>query len=70
MWLKAHVDVLIKRTTGRKHRPLLNQGNPSKTLHKLVDERYPIYAKADITVETRDETLDVTLERVITALKN
>ncbi|MDV7341382.1 shikimate kinase [Terasakiella sp. A23] len=69
LWLKAHVDVLIKRTSGRKHRPLLNQGDPAKTLRKLVEERYPVYEKADITVETRDESLDATVKRVVNALK-
>ncbi|SCA57932.1 Shikimate kinase [Candidatus Terasakiella magnetica] len=69
LWLKADVEVLIKRTTGRKHRPLLNQGNPAKVLRKLVDERYPVYAMADITVETKDEALDATVSRVITTLK-
>ncbi len=70
LWLKANVDVLIKRTSGRKHRPLLNQGDPAKTLRKLVDERYPVYAQADIIVETRDEPLDATVRRVIKALKD
>lgn len=68
LWLKAGLEVLIKRTTGRKHRPLLNQGNPAKILRKLVDERYPVYAEADITVETRDETQDTTVARVIATL--
>ncbi len=69
LWLKADVDVLIKRTTGRRHRPLLNQGDPAKILRKLVDERYPVYAKADIIVETWDETQESTLKRVIATLK-
>lgn len=68
LWLKADVEVLIKRTTGRKHRPLLNQGNPSEILRKLVEERYPVYAQADITVETRDEMQDATIKRVIATL--
>lgn len=69
LWLKAHVDVLIKRTTGRKHRPLLNQGDPAKTLRKLVAERYPIYETADLMVETFDEALDGTVRRVIETLE-
>lgn len=69
LWLKADVEVLIKRTSGRKHRPLLNQGDPAKTLRKLVDERYPVYKQADLTVETRDESLEATVRRVVNALK-
>lgn len=69
LWLKADVEVLIKRTTGRKHRPLLNQGDPAQTLRKLADERYPIYEKADVVVDTLDENLDVTIGRVLEALQ-
>ncbi len=70
LWLKADVEVLIKRTTGRKHRPLLNQGDPAKTLRKLVDERYPVYEQADIIVETHDEAQEATVERVVARLKD
>lgn len=69
LWLKADLDILIKRTTGRKHRPLLNKGNPARTLRKLVAERYPVYGLADITVETKDENMDATVKRVLKALK-
>jgi len=69
VWLKATVDVLVKRTTGRTHRPLLNTGDPVKTLQKLVGERYPIYEEADITIETFDEPLEKTVDRVLSALK-
>lgn len=68
LWLKAHVDVLIKRTKGRRHRPLLNQGNPMAILQKLMSERYSTYEKADVTVDTLDENLDVTIGRVLAAL--
>lgn len=69
LWLKADVEILIKRTTGRKHRPLLNQGNPIKTLRKLMQERYPVYEQADISIETFDEPMDRTVQRVIKLLK-
>ena len=69
LWLKADVDVLMKRTTGRKHRPLLNQGNPLKTLQKLMQERYPVYEEADIRVDTFDEPMDKTVQRVIKTIK-
>ena len=70
LWLNADVRVLIKRTKGRKHRPLLNRGNPSNILKKLVDERYPVYAQADLTVETKDEPLEKTVKRVQETLDN
>ena len=52
VWLKADLDVLVARTAGRTHRPLLNQGNPREILGRLIDIRYPVYAEADIAVES------------------
>lgn len=52
VWLKADLDVLVARTSGRTHRPLLNKGDPRQILARLIDERYPVYAKADVTVES------------------
>ena len=37
----------------RNNRPLLKNGDPRAVLSRLIDERYPIYAEADITVDTR-----------------
>ena len=69
IWLKADIDVLEKRTKGRKHRPLLNEGNLREKLEKFVEERYPIYAEADIVIETFDEPVGKTAERVISVLE-
>ena len=52
VWLKADLDVLVARTGGRTHRPLLNRGDPREVLARLIDERYPVYAEADVTVES------------------
>lgn len=53
VWLKAGLDLLIQRTTGRTHRPLLNRGDPREVLAGLIRERYPVYALADLTVDSR-----------------
>ncbi|HMB77402.1 MAG TPA: shikimate kinase [Kiloniellaceae bacterium] len=68
VWLRGDLDLLVKRTARRDNRPLLKQGDPREILKRLIDERYPIYAKADITVDSVDGPPEVTLERVITAL--
>ena len=52
VWLKAHVDVLTERVTRRTTRPLINGHDAREVLTRLLDERAPIYAKADLTVET------------------
>lgn len=52
VWLRAGLDVLVERTGRTDHRPLLKTGDPEEILARLIDERYPVYAKADIVVES------------------
>lgn len=68
VWLKADLDLLMERVSKKQNRPLLKTPNPRATLQKLMDDRYPTYALADITVPTRDERKEVIAEEVITAL--
>lgn len=68
VWLRAELPVLLNRVRRRDHRPLLAAGDPETVMRKLMDERYPIYAKADITVESLDVPHDVIVTAVINAL--
>jgi shikimate kinase len=68
VWLKAELKVLLKRVGRRDNRPLLAGGDPEKVMKKLIEERYPIYAEADVTVESRDVPHDVIVGAVIDAL--
>ncbi|MDR1476530.1 MAG: shikimate kinase [Rickettsiales bacterium] len=68
VWLKADLPLLVKRTSFKETRPLLLASDSRKILQKLIDERYPIYAKADIAVETRDEPTFKTVANVMKAL--
>lgn len=52
IWLKADLDVLWDRVSRRDHRPLLKTENPKQTLENLMNQRYPIYAEADMTVHS------------------
>ena len=54
IWLKADLDVLLRRVKRRADRPLLKIGDPAETLEKLMAERDPFYAQADITMGSRD----------------
>jgi shikimate kinase len=54
VWLKADLSLLMKRVMKRADRPLLQTGDPEAVMQKLMDQRYPIYATADVTVESRD----------------
>ena len=71
VWLKADVDVLYSRTAGRKHRPfLLGADDELKgKLEKYIGEEYPFYSEADIVVETREEQVSMTVERVTKAIE-
>jgi shikimate kinase len=68
IWLKADIDVLLQRVSRRNNRPLLKNGDKRKTLERLMAERYPFYAEADITVETGNEPPDATVRKVLKLL--
>ena len=54
VWIKADFDVLMRRVRRRSNRPLLQTPDPEGTLKRLMAERYPIYAEADLTVVSHD----------------
>ncbi|WP_342240172.1 shikimate kinase [Inquilinus sp. OTU3971] len=68
VWLKAELAVLAARTAKRGNRPLLRQGDPKAVLEGLMERRYPIYALADMTVESRDGPVEETVDRVLATL--
>jgi len=71
VWLKADLELLVQRTAGRSHRPLLNKGDPRKILAGLIAKRHPVYAEADVHVESHPgQAHDKMARRIIAALKN
>ena len=70
VWLRADLDLLVKRTCARDTRPQLLNTDSRKILQQLIDERYRTYALADITVETKDENLRKTLGKVLSAIED
>jgi shikimate kinase len=68
IWLKADLDVLMKRVGKRGDRPLLQKGDPRETMKRLMDQRYPVYAGADITIESLEGPHDAVVEQVIEKL--
>ena len=69
IWLKADIDVLVKRVARRDTRPLLRDKDPAQVLSALAEKRNPIYAEADIVVDTPDSAHDMAVERIVEALK-
>jgi shikimate kinase len=69
IWLRADLDTLVERTSRRQNRPLLQNGDPRAILGRLIEERHPVYAEADVTVQSGDLTPDEMVDRVIGALR-
>jgi shikimate kinase/3-dehydroquinate synthase len=68
VWLKADLDVLLRRVRKRSNRPLLANADPEATLQRLIDERQPIYALADLTIVSKDGPHDLVLTELLTAI--
>ncbi|MFZ1989774.1 MAG: shikimate kinase [Alphaproteobacteria bacterium] len=68
VWLKADLDLLERRVARRNTRPLLNTGNPREILARLMAERYPVYAEANVAVEARDQPQSAMVQAIIEAL--
>jgi len=68
LWLKADFETLFERVSRRSNRPLLKTSDPQATLRDLMTKRYPIYAEADIVVETRRVPIEETVDKVYHAV--
>ncbi len=68
IWLRADYDTLWRRVNKRSNRPMLKTADPQGTLRRLIEERYPTYAEADLTVESIDGPRDATVDRVLDGL--
>ena len=68
VWLRASVEVLARRIKRRSDRPLLKSADPVETLKRLIGERYPVYAEADVTVESREVPHDAIVDEIVAGL--
>ena len=68
IWLKADLQTLYARVTGRKDRPMLEPGKEEEILKQMMDDCYPAFGQSDICVQTYDEPANITVDRVIIAL--
>ena len=67
IWLKADYDVLMKRIKRRSDRPMLKTDDPGETLRRLMQERDPVYAEADVTVHSRDVPHEIIIAEIVSA---
>jgi shikimate kinase len=68
VWLKADIDLLMKRVRRRDNRPLLKSEDPEEVMRQLIAQRYPVYGRADVIVESRDVPHNSIVSDVIRAL--
>ena len=68
VWFDADHDLLMRRVRRKNDRPLLQTADPAATLRKLMEERYPTYALADIRVLSRDAPQEAMVEDTLRAL--
>jgi shikimate kinase len=69
IWLSAELDVLMRRINKRKNdRPMLQTADPEATLRELLVAREPVYAQADLTVQSREVPHDAIVSEIMTSL--
>ena len=68
VWLEAGIDTLVKRVSRGSSRPILQGGDVRDKLQQLIAARSPVYAEADITVVTDDQTPQDTARLVKTEI--
>ena len=68
IWLRAPLELLIQRVLRKDTRPLLRNTDSRATLERLLRDREPIYAQADIVVESDEGPHDVVVKRIVAAL--
>jgi len=69
VWLKADLETLMRRVRKRANRPLLQNPDPEGTMRALMELRYPVYAMADVVVESHDGAHEDVVEAVVAALE-
>jgi len=69
IWLKPDFEVLLRRVRKRSNRPLLRTADPEATLRRLLDERSPTYALADMTIESHDGPHDSVVDAILAGLR-
>ncbi len=68
IWLKADVPVLLERVRKKGNRPLLDYPDPDSVMRRLLDERGPVYALADLAVASRDGPHQTLVAEIVSEL--
>ena len=69
IWLRADLETILKRVKRNNNRPLLTGADPGTTLRRLMAERDPIYAEADLVVDSGDTAIDKVVDTILDSLR-
>ena len=64
IWLRADLETILKRVKRNNNRPLFTGADPGTTLRRLMAERDPIYAEADLVVDSGDTAIDKVVDTI------
>lgn len=70
VWLKADLQLLMRRVAKRDKRPLLQNKDPEAVMRDLMVKRHPVYGEANLIIQSRDVSHDVMVGEVLNALAN
>ena len=70
IWLRAELPVLMRRVMKRDNRPLLKVSDPEAVMRGLMEARYPVYAEADLVVESRDTPHETIVDEIVARLRD
>ena len=68
IWLKAPIELLLERVTRKDTRPLLRNTDSRAALERLLKDREPVYAQADMTIESDEGPHEAVVKRILAAL--
>jgi shikimate kinase len=68
IWLRADLETLVARTARSHKRPLLEGVGKAAKLAELMQVRYPVYAEADLVVDSQPGPVENTADAVLLAL--
>ena len=68
IWLNPEFDVVMRRVRKRNNRPLLNTPDPEAAMRRLMEERAPVYALADLTIESNEAPHESVLHDILSGL--
>jgi shikimate kinase len=68
IWLKADYDVILERVSRRNTRPMLEGADREELIRQLINDRYPIYAEADIEINSDNGSHMIIVESIVNSL--